>query len=243
MQIEIELLQTASHISKNTSQEHLLKFYKTFYDVKDERFDGLIITGAPVEQMDYDEVHYWDELCEIMEWAKKHVYSTMYICWAAQAGLKYHHGVDKVLLPEKLSGIYKHKPLMPLHPLLRGFDETFYAPHSRYTGLNVEQIKAAPDLDILAESEEAGPFIIANRACRDFFITGHAEYSLGTLAGEYQRDVAKGINPKVPANYFPDDDPTKTPVFKWRSHANLLFANWLNHIVYQHTPYNLMELI
>ena len=242
LQVEIELIQMASHVSKNTSAEHLLKFYKTFDDIKNERFDGLIITGAPVEKMPFEEVTYWNELCTIMDWAKANVYSTIYICWGAQAGMYHHFGIDKRLLPKKLSGIYHHYPLDKRHPLTRGFDDDFCAPHSRYTATPIEEISRHPDLMILAESKEAGAYIVTDRDCRNIFITGHAEYSRSTLANEYNRDVLKGIDPDVPVNYFPDNDPTKKPIFTWKSHSSMLYANWLNHIVYLHTPYDLSEL-
>ena len=242
LQVEIELIQMASHVSKNTSAELLLKFYKTFDDIKNERFDGLIITGAPVEKMPFEEVTYWNELCTIMDWAKANVYSTIYICWGAQAGMYHHFGIDKRLLPKKLSGIYHHYPLDKRHPLTRGFDDDFCAPHSRYTETPIEEIRRHHDLMILAESKEAGAYIVTDRDCRNIFITGHAEYSRSTLANEYNRDVLKGIDPDVPVNYFPDDDPTKKPVFTWKSHSSMLYANWLNHIVYLHTPYDLSEL-
>lgn len=242
LQVEIELIQMASHVSKNTSAEHLLKFYKTFDDIKNERFDGLIITGAPVEKMPFEEVTYWNELCTIMDWAKANVYSTIYICWGAQAGMYHHFGIDKRLLPKKLSGIYHHYPLDKRHPLTRGFDDDFCAPHSRYTETPIEEIRRHPDLMILAESKEAGAYIVTDRDCRNIFITGHAEYSRSTLANEYNRDVLKGIDPDVPVNYFPDNDPTKKPIFTWKSHSSMLYANWLNHIVYLHTPYDLSEL-
>ncbi len=242
LQVEVELIQMATHVSKNTSAEHLLKFYKTFEDIKTERFDGLIITGAPVEKMPFEEVTYWDELCSIMDWAKTNVYSTLYICWGAQAGLYHKFGIDKRLLPKKLSGIYHHYPLDKRHPLTRGFDDDFCAPHSRYTETPIEEIRKNPDLMILAESTEAGAYIVTDRDCRNIFITGHAEYSRSTLANEYNRDVLKGIDPDVPVNYFPDDDPTKKPIFTWKSHSSMLYANWLNHIVYLHTPYDLSEL-
>lgn len=242
LHIEIELLQTATHKSKNVSKEHLLNFYKTFDDIKNERFDGMIVTGAPVELLEFEEVDYWDELCEILKWSEQHVYSTMYICWGAQAGLYYHYGVKKHLLPHKLFGVFKHKTLIPNHPLLRGFDDTFYMPHSRNTTNAPEDIRAVRELDVLTYSEEAGIHICADHACRKFFITGHSEYDRTTLAAEYMRDLKKGIDIQMPKNYFPDDDPTKTPLMNWRSGASLLFSNWLNYIVYQHTPYDLSEL-
>ncbi|MBE6799451.1 MAG: homoserine O-succinyltransferase [Ruminococcaceae bacterium] len=242
LQVEVELIQMASHVSKNTSAEHLLKFYKTFDEIKDQRFDGLIITGAPVEKLPFEEVTYWNELCEIMDWAKKNVYSTLYICWGSQAGLYHKYGLQKRELPKKLVGIYPHFPTDLHHPLTRGFDDVFYAPHSRYTEVPIEDIRKIDELMILAESELAGAYIITDRDCRNVFISGHAEYSRETIAGEYTRDVDKGINPEIPYNYFENDDPTTRPNFLWKSHASMLYANWLNHIVYMHTPYDLSEL-
>lgn len=242
LQVEIELLQAASHVSKNTSPEHLLAFYKTFYDVKDQRFDGLIITGAPVEHLPFEEVDYWDELCEIMEWSKSNVYSTLYICWGAQAGLYYRYGIQKYMLKEKLSGIFAHHFTNIHHPLIRGFDDVFFAPHSRYTEVREEDINRVGTLEILSKSDEAGVHIVVDQNCRNIYITGHSEYSRMTLADEYFRDINKGLNPNIPKNYFKNDDPNSQPVVCWKSHANLLFANWLNHIVYQHTPYDLSEL-
>ncbi|MGI6270582.1 MAG: homoserine O-acetyltransferase MetA [Candidatus Howiella sp.] len=242
LQIEIELLQTATHISKNTSAEHLLAFYKTYPDIRDERFDGLIITGAPVEHLPFEEVHYWKELCTIMDWAKTHVYSTLHICWGAFAGLYHHYGIQKHPLQKKLSGVYAHHPLLPLHPLLRGFDDTFYVPHSRNTEVWREEVEEVNELDILSQSKEAGLHIMADHTCRNIFVTGHSEYARATLANEYSRDVLKGLEPDPPANYFPADDSTKRPIMSWKSHANLLFGNWINHIVYQHTPYDLSDL-
>ena len=242
LQVDIELLQTATHTSKNTPSEHLTTFYKTFEEIKDTRFDGMIITGAPVELLDFEDVDYWDELCEIMQWAKKNVYSTFYICWGAQAGLYYNHGVRKYELKEKLSGVYNHKILDPLHPLLRGFDDGFEIPHSRYTGVLKEDIEKDKDLEILAISEEAGVSIVCNKNGREFYVLGHAEYDFDTLAKEYFRDREKGINPNIPRYYFPDDNPSKKPPMVWRSYATLLFTNWLNYYVYQQTPYNLEDL-
>lgn len=243
LQVDIELLQMASHTSKNTSPHHLTTFYKTFDQVKNESFDGMIITGAPVEQLEFEEVDYWDELCQIMEWSKRNVYSTFHICWGAQAGLYYHFGVHKHLLPKKLSGIYTHTVLNPHHQLMRGFDDTFKIPHSRYTGVSENEIKRCMGLEILAVSEEAGVSIICSRNGRQVFVTGHAEYDRETLANEYFRDKNKGINPDVPHDYFPEDDASKTPPMVWRSNANLLYTNWLNYFVYQATPYDLRELI
>ena len=242
LQLTIEFLQTATHVSRNTSASHLNTFYKTFDEIKEEKFDGMIITGAPVEQMDFKDVDYWEELCEIMEWSRTNVYSTMHICWGAQAGLYYHYGIDKYLLPEKLSGIFKHKVLNPLHPLNRGFDDRFYAPHSRYTSIHREDIDKNPNLITLSVSNMAGVYLVASKSGRQVFVTGHAEYDRDTLANEYFRDVKKGIHPKIPVNYFPDDDVETTPYFTWKSHAHLLFANWLNYYVYQQTPFDLKDL-
>ena len=242
LQLTIEFLQTATHVSRNTSASHLNTFYKTFDEIKEEKFDGMIITGAPVEQMDFKDVDYWEELCEIMEWSRTNVYSTMHICWGAQAGLYYHYGIDKYLLPEKLSGIFKHKVLNPLHPLTRGFDDRFYAPQSRYTSIHREDIDKNPNLITLSVSNMAGVYLVASKSGRQVFVTGHAEYDRDTLANEYFRDVKKGIHPKIPVNYFPDDDVETTPYFTWKSHAHLLFANWLNYYVYQQTPFDLKDL-
>lgn len=243
LQVDIELLQMASHTSKNTSPHHLTTFYKTFSQVKNESFDGMIITGAPVEQLAFEDVDYWEELCEIMEWSKHNVFSTFHICWGAQAGLYYHYGIKKFQLSEKLSGIYSHKILKPHHPLMRGFDDTFQIPHSRYTGVNEEDIKKCLGLEILAVSDKAGVTVVSNKTGRQVFITGHAEYDRETLANEYFRDKNKGIDPNVPYNYFPDDDASQTPPMVWRSNATLLYTNWLNYFVYQATPYDLRELL
>lgn len=243
LQIDIELLQMASHTSKNTSPHHLTTFYKTFSQVKDETFDGMIITGAPVEQLEFEEVDYWEELCEIMEWSKHNVYSTFHICWGAQAGLYYHFGVRKYQLSEKLSGVYNHTILKPLHPLMRGFDDTFRIPHSRYTGVSREDIDKCLGLEVLAVSDDAGVAIVCSKTGRQVFVMGHAEYDRDTLAKEYFRDQNRGINPNVPCNYFPNDDASKTPPMVWRSNATLLYTNWLNYFVYQATPYDLRELI
>lgn len=242
LQIEIDLLQTATYEAKNVSKQHLLSFYKTFDEIKDNRYDGMIVTGAPVEHMEFEEVDYWDELVSIMKWSNKNVYSTMYICWGAQAGLYYHYGIKKKTLKEKLFGIYEHKVLIPTHPLLRGFDDSFYAPHSRHTYNDIDDIRAVEDLDILTFSEQAGVHICADRACRKFFISGHSEYDRCTLAGEYARDLEKGLKIQVPENYFPDNNANKLPIMNWRGASSLLFSNWVNHIVYQHTPFDLSEL-
>lgn len=243
LQVDIELLQMATHTSKNTSPRHLTTFYKTFDEVKNQTFDGMIITGAPVEQLEFEQVDYWEELCEIMEWSKHNVFSTFHICWGAQAGLYYHYGIKKYPLEEKLSGIYSHRVLLPLHPLIRGFNETFLLPHSRYTTVREEDIRRQLGLDILAVSDEAGATIISSKTGRQVFVTGHAEYDRDTLANEYYRDCNKGINPALPRNYFPNDDAAETPPMTWRSSATLLYTNWLNYFVYQATPYDLGELL
>ena len=242
LQVEITLMQMASHVSKNTSQEHLLTFYTTFDKIKENRYDGLIITGAPVELLKFEDVDYWDELCKVMEWSKNNVYSTFQICWAAQAALYYHYGIPKYTLPDKLSGIYLHKVDIPHHPLMRGFDDYFYAPHSRNTEFRREDVEKATGLDILCSSKKAGVYICADHACRNFFVTGHSEYDRDTLANEYKRDTSKGINANLPYNYFPSDDIALLPRVNWRSHASLLYSNWINFIVYQCTPYDLNEL-
>ncbi len=242
LQVDIELLQMASHISKNVSQQHLTTFYKTFDEIKNQRFDGMIITGAPVEQLEFEQVDYWEELTRVMEWSKKNVYSTFHICWGAQAGLYYHYGVPKRQLSEKLSGVYNHKLLAPYHPLLRGFDDYFLLPHSRFTDVAREDIEKCDELEILAVSELAGVAIVASRDGRQVFVTGHAEYDRNTLAKEFFRDRYKGLKPQIPYNYFRNNDPASNPPMVWRSSANLLYTNWLNYFVYQKTPYNLEEL-
>lgn len=241
LQMEMQLLNTATHISKNTSDEYLLEFYKTFGQVKDNYYDGLIITGAPVELLNFEEIDYWNELCEIMEWSKTHVFSTLHICWAAQAGLYYHYGVPKYELKEKMSGIFEHKNLAPTHPLMRGFDDIFWAPHSRNTEVREQDIIKHNNLTILSSSAEAGVYIVAEENGRQFFVTGHSEYDRETLANEYFRDLNKGINPKLPRHYFPNDNPNSTPPLKWRSHANLLFTNWINYFVYQSSPFDFIN--
>lgn len=243
LQMDIELIQTATHTSKNTSAQHLLKFYKVFDDIKEEYFDGFIITGAPVEQMDFEEVDYWPELCALMEWSKTHVYSTLHICWGAQAALYYHYGIPKYPLPEKMFGVFEHRTLDTTHPLLRGFDEQFFAPHSRHTTVLSKDIEACPSLRLLAESEEAGAYLAASRSGRQFFVTGHAEYDRDTLAGEYFRDIDRHLPISVPKHYFKGDDPAGEILYRWRGHASLLFSNWLNYFVYQRTPYDLADLI
>lgn len=239
LQVEITFLTTKSYIGKNTPVSHLEQFYQTFDDVKDKKFDGLIITGAPVETMEFEEVVYWDELTQIMDWSDKNVTSTLHICWGAQAGLYYRYGVHKELLPKKLSGVYRHHVLNRKEPLVRGFDDVFYAPHSRYTGISKEDVEKSGAFTILAESDEAGYFILLAREGKHIFVTGHPEYDRVTLDKEYKRDVDKGINPELPVNYYPEDDPEKKPLLLWRSHANALYSNWLNYYVYQITPYNL----
>ena len=242
LQVDIDLMQTATHISRNTPQEHLLEFYQTFDQIKTNIYDGMIITGAPVETLDYDQVDYWNELCQIMDWSLTNVYSTLHICWGAQAGLYYHHHIPKYALPEKLSGVFRHRPLDPNHPLLRGFDEMFYMPHSRYTAVSTEDILRNDSLQLLAISETAGAAILATRNARQVFVTGHLEYDRLTLANEYRRDKERGLSPRIPQHYFPDNNPEAIPPMVWRSHANLLFTNWLNYFVYQQTPYDLQEL-
>ena len=242
LQVDIELLQMATHKSKNTSKKHLTTFYKTFDEIKDKKFDGMIVTGAPVELLDFEEVDYWEELTEIFDWAKKNVYSTLYICWGAQAGLYHHYGVEKITYDKKLSGVYRHRPLNPLHPLLRGFDDVFYCPHSRNTGVNKSDLENIDELEILAAGDITGVSIVSNKNGRQFFILGHFEYDADTLANEYYRDKNKGLNPEIPRNYFPDDDVTKSPVMVWRSSAALLYYNWLNYYLYQQTPYDLEDL-
>lgn len=243
LQIEVELIMTASHVPKHISAEHLLSFYKTFDDVKNRYYDGMVITGAPVELLDYEEVDYWDELCEIMEWTKTHVHSTFHICWAAQAGLYYHYGIKKYKLPEKLFGVYEHKLDYKHSILLRGFDDTFWVPHSRHTTVKREDIEKIPEIKILASSDKAGVYCCTADRGRQVFVMGHSEYDPLTLKEEYMRDVEKGLDIKVPENYFPDDDPSKAPMVRWRAHANLLYCNWLNYFVYQTTPFDLNELI
>ena len=237
LQIELELIKTTGHESRNTSREHMLAFYKTFDDVKDQHFDGMIITGAPVEQLEFEEVDYWQELCQIMEWSKTHVTSTFHICWGAQAGLYYHFGIGKRPLDKKLFGVFAHRVERRSSMLLRGFDDTFFVPHSRHTTIDRKDVEAIPELKILAASPEAGIYAIATDKGRQIFISGHSEYDAGTLKAEYDRDVAAGLPIDVPFNYFPDDDPTREPLVTWRSHANLLYTNWLNYYVYQRTPY------
>ena len=242
LQVELDFLKLSTHTSKNTPIEHLMAFYKEFDEIKQHNYDGMIITGAPVELLDFDDVNYWDEMKQIFDWAHDHVTSTLYICWGAQAGLNYFHGVPKYNLPEKQFGVFQHKVLDRGEPLFRGFDDEFFVPHSRNTETRREDILANPELKLLSESDESGVYIVMARGGREIFITGHSEYSPYTLHNEYIRDLEKGLDIKVPCNYYKDDDPTKEPMVRWRAHANLLFTNWLNYYVYQQTPYNPEEI-
>ena len=242
LQVHLELMHTSSHTSKNVSQEHLLTFYKSFEELKHRKFDGMVITGAPVENMAFEDVDYWEELCQIMEWSKTNVHSTFHICWGAQAGLYYHYGVQKKSLGEKMFGVFPHVADYKRAILLRGFDDVFWVPHSRHTTVLREDIEAVPGLKILASSEEAGVYAVMSKEGRQIFVTGHSEYDAETLKTEYVRDKNLGLPIKVPKNYFPNDDDTQDPVVRWRSHANLLFSNWLNYFVYQTTPYDIMTI-
>ncbi|MCI8589164.1 MAG: homoserine O-succinyltransferase [Clostridiales bacterium] len=242
IQVELELLKTASHVSKNTSEEHMLTFYKTFDEIKENKFDGMIITGAPIEHLPFEQVEYWQELCQIMAWSKKNVTSTLHICWGAQAALYYHYGIEKIPLPEKMFGVFAHQVEHKGSMLFRGFDDTFMVPHSRHTTLNRADVEAVPALKILASSEEAGVYAIATEKGRQIFLTGHSEYDTDTLKREYERDKEAGLPTKLPVNYFPDNDPKKSPASTWRSSAHLLYSNWLNYFVYQSTPYDLSEI-
>jgi homoserine O-succinyltransferase len=242
LQVEVELLRMESHESKNTPAEHLLEHYSSFSDIKDQNFDGLIITGAPVELLPFEKVDYWPELVEVMDWARTHVYSTFYICWGAQAGLFHYYGVPKYPLPEKMFGVFPHRLHVRYERLTRGFDDVFYAPHSRHTEVRKEDILAVPELVLLSESDEAGVYIALSADRRHIFVTGHSEYDPLTLEGEYVRDVHKGLPISVPRNYFPADDPTREPVVRWRGHASLLYSNWLNYYVYQQTPFDLRTM-
>lgn len=241
LQIDVTFLQMSSHVSKNTSASHIKKFYQTFEEIKNNNYDGMIITGAPVEKLEFEEVNYWDELITVMEWSKKHVTSTIHICWGAQAGLYYHYGIKKELLPKKLSGVYKHRVMNRKEPLVRGFDDVFMAPHSRYTQASRQQILYNPRLKVLADSDEAGIYIVLGDGGKEIFVMGHPEYDRLTLDQEYKRDIDKGIEPDLPVNYYPDDDCNRKPLLSWRSHANNLYTNWLNYYVYQITPYDLNE--
>ena len=239
LQIEVELLRTRTHDAKNVSEDHLETFYRTFEEVEHEHFDGLIITGAPVEQLDFEDVDYWPELQRIMDWSLENVHSTLHICWGAQAGFYHHYGIGKRELPAKLSGVYEHRLVKRSSPLVRGFDDRFFAVHSRYTESCREVIEACPDLEVVAESDEAGLYIVKSTDSRQFFVFGHPEYDADTLRLEYERDLGRGINPDVPAHYFPDDDPSREPLNVWCSQAQLLYTNWLNYYVYQTTPYDI----
>ncbi len=242
LQIEIDFLHMESHCSKNTPIEHLMMFYKTFDEIKKSNYDGMIITGAPVEQMPFEEVNYWNELTGIFDWARNHVTSTFYICWAAQAGMYYHYGIPKYPLDKKMFGVFEHRTYNPLNPIFRGFDDIFYVPHSRHTEVRAEDIQKNPELTLLSESPDSGVYMVMARNGREIFITGHSEYSPLTLDTEYKRDVAKGLPIEIPKNYYADNNPENEPIVRWRSHANLLFTNWLNYFVYQETPYNLEEI-
>lgn len=239
LQVNVEFLQTASYTSTHTDATHLDSFYTTFDKIKDRKFDGMIITGAPLERVKYEDVAYWKELCEIMDWCEDHVHCTYYLCWGAFAAFYYYYGIQHTFFDEKLSGIYEHKVLSPKSPLFRGFDDIFYAPQSREIGVTKEQIEAIPELELMAYSDEAGVTIVKTEDSRKFFVTCHAEYDFDTLASEYFRDLDKGLNPKVPKNYFPDDDPKNRPIVNWRSAGQLLYTNWLNYYVYQSTPYDI----
>lgn len=242
LQVEIVLLHPESHTSKNTSEEHLTSFYKTFGDIKAEKYDGMVITGAPVEHLEFEDVNYWKELKEIMKWTSSNVTSTLHICWAAQAGLYFHFGVPKYPLPEKMFGVFPHTINKKNVKLLRGFDDEFYIPHSRHTEIRREDLEKVQELDILSESRDSGVYLVATRDGRQIFVTGHSEYDPLTLKGEYDRDIQKSLPIAIPRNYFLGDDPSQIPVVKWRSHANLLFSNWLNYYVYQQTPYDLSKI-
>ena len=242
LQIQVDLLRTKSHEATHVSAGHLETFYRTFEDIENEHYDGLIITGAPVELMEFEEVDYWDELCRIMDWSSTHVHSTLHICWGAQAGLYYHYGIQKYRLPKKASGVFEHRLLKPKSPLVRGFDDRFYAVHSRNTDVRIEDVEAVDDLEVVAVSDEVGLYIVKSVDSRRFFVFGHPEYDTDSLKLEYERDVKRGIDPEVPANYFPDDDPTRAPLNIWRSQAQLFYTNWLNYYVYQTTPYDLEKV-
>ncbi len=242
LQVNLTLMHTTSHKAKNISEDHLLSFYKSFEELKDRKFDGMVITGAPVEKMDFEQVDYWDELCAIMEWSKTHVHSTFHICWAAQAGLYYHYGVGKYPLQEKLFGVFAHHADYKRAILLRGFDDEFWVPHSRHTTISRADVEAVPEIKILASSDEAGVYAMMTDQGKQIFVTGHSEYDPETLRTEYLRDKNQGLPIDVPKNYFPGDDDTQEPLVRWRGHANLLFSNWLNYFVYQTTPYDIMEI-
>ena len=239
LQVEVEFLSTATYIGNNTSKTHLDKFYLTFDDIKNDKYDGLIITGAPVENLEWEEVAYWEELKNVMEWSKTNVTSTLHICWGAQAGIYYHYGINKYKFEEKLSGIYEHRVHKRKEPLVRGFDDVFLAPHSRYTGVSIDEVRKNEKLTVLADSDKAGLFLAMGEGGKQIFVFGHPEYDRVTLDKEYRRDLDKGINPQIPYNYYPDDNPDNKPLLTWRSHCNALYTNWLNYYVYQETPYEL----
>ena len=243
LQVEIEFMKIKSHTSKNTPVEHMMAFYRDFELMRQEKYDGLIVTGAPLEQMDYEEVTYWDELVEVFDWAYHNVQSTCYICWAAQAALYHFHKIPKYSTNKKVFGVFKHRALQPELPIFRGFNDTFHVPHSRHSELLREDIEKNPDLQIISESEDAGVHIVMARDGREFFITGHSEYAPLTLDGEYKRDVAKRLPIQLPKNYYEDDNPAKKPIVRWRAHANLLFSNWLNYYVYQKTPFAINQIV
>ncbi|NLG24824.1 MAG: homoserine O-succinyltransferase [Clostridiales bacterium] len=243
LQVEVTLMRTATHTSRHTPVEHLDAFYKTFDEVRGRKFDGLVITGAPVEMLPFEGVDYWDELKQIIDWAETHVFSTLYICWAAQAGLYYHYGVPKHELPQKCFGVFRHRVLVANHPLMRGFDASFHAPHSRHTEVRAEDIAKVPEIELLSVSDRAGVYIVASRDGKRVFVTGHSEYDPNTLKLEYERDLKKGLpNVQLPYHYYPDDDPTRQPNVRWRAHSNLLFQNWMNYFVYQETPYDIEQI-
>ena len=242
LQVRLELMHTTSHVAKNTPQEHLLTFYKSFDELKHRKFDGMVITGAPVENLAFEDVDYWDELCQIMEWSKTNVHSTLHICWGAQAGLYYHYGIPKYSMPQKLFGVFPHTADYKRSILLRGFDDTFMVPHSRHTTVLREDIEAVPGLKIIASSERGGVYAVMSKEGRQIFVTGHSEYDPETLRNEYLRDKNLGLDIAVPENYFPDNDDSKEPIVSWRGHGNLLFSNWLNYFVYQTTPYDIMSI-
>ena len=239
LQVEVDLLRTASHDASHVSAGHLETFYRTFDDIRDLHYDGLIITGAPVEQMPFEEVDYWPELCQIMDWSTTHVHSTLHICWGAQAGLYHHYGIQKHPLPKKASGVFEHRLIKRKSPLVRGLDDRFFAVHSRNTEVRAEDVDAVDELETVAVSDEVGLYIVKSRDSRRFFVFGHPEYDRDTLKAEYERDLARGIDPEIPAHYFPNDDPAQTPLNMWRAQAQLLYTNWLNYYVYQTTPYDL----
>lgn len=242
LQLEVEFMRLKSHVSKNTPMEHMKAFYRSFNSMHDQNYDGMIITGAPVEQLPFEDVTYWDEFKTIVDWSKTHVTSTMYICWAAQAGLYHSYGIPKYPLDHKMFGVFKHSMNEPQNQIFRGFDDEFFVPHSRHTEIRREDILKVPELTLLSESEEAGVYMVMARNGRDFYITGHSEYSPNTLDTEYKRDLAKGLPINKPMNYYPGDDASKTPLVRWRGHANLLFTNWLNYFVYQETPYDITQI-